>query len=89
MSFSRRSFLKLPVALAAAASTSAVGAVAGGRFLSTEMEETAAPAEKVKRIVKPKYRTPDGFEWTGRGRQPKKIAEAIAAGHSLESMEIH
>ena len=49
----------------------------------------AVPAAKPKRVVKAKYRTADGFEWTGRGRQPKKIAEAIAAGHSLESMEIH
>ena len=57
--------------------------------LGIAAEGAAVPAEKVKRIVKPKYRTPDGFEWTGRGRQPKKIAEAIAAGHSLESMAIH
>ena len=48
----------------------------------------AVPAAKPKRVVPPKYRTPEGFEWTGRGRQPKAIADAIAAGHSLESMKI-
>lgn len=48
----------------------------------------APVAEKPHRVVPPKYRTPDGFTWTGRGRQPKAIAEAIAAGHSLESMLI-
>ncbi len=49
----------------------------------------AAPAdEKPHRVVPPKYRTPEGFTWTGRGRQPKAIADAIAAGHTLESMLI-
>ena len=56
--------------------------------LGIAAEETAAPAEKVKRIVKPKYRTPDGFEWTGRGRMPKPIQAAIDAGFSLADMEI-
>ncbi len=50
--------------------------------------ESAPAAEKPKRVVPPKYRTPDGVTWTGRGRQPKAIADAIAAGHSLESMKI-
>ena len=50
MSFSRRSFLKLPVALAAAASTSAVGAVAGGRFLSTEMGGAPTQGERLRRM---------------------------------------
>lgn len=50
MSISRRSFLKLPVALAAAASTSAVGAVAGGRFLSTEMGGAPTQGERLRRM---------------------------------------
>ncbi len=48
----------------------------------------APAAEKPRRVMPPKYCTPDGFTWTGRGRQPKAIAEAIAAGHTLESMRI-
>ena len=48
----------------------------------------AAPAEKPKRVVKAKYRTADGFEWTGRGRMPKPIQAAIDAGFSLADMEI-
>ena len=60
-------------------------------FTAAELGITTdgAPSkEKTKRIVAPKYRTPDGEIWTGRGRQPKAITEAIAAGHSLESMLI-
>lgn len=48
----------------------------------------AAPAEKPKRVVKAKYRTADGFEWTGRGRMPKPIQAAIDTGFSLADMEI-
>lgn len=48
----------------------------------------AAPAEKPKRVVKSKYRTAEGFEWTGRGRMPKPIQAAIDAGFSLADMEI-
>lgn len=61
-------------------------------FTAAELGITAvegAPVEeKPKRFVAPKYRTPEGVTWTGRGRQPKAIADAIAAGHSLESMLI-
>lgn len=48
----------------------------------------AVPADKPKRVVKAKYRTADGFEWTGRGRMPKPIQAAIDAGFSLADMEI-
>ena len=47
-----------------------------------------AAADKRKQPVKPKYRTADGFEWTGRGRMPKAIQTAIDAGFSLADMEI-
>lgn len=48
----------------------------------------AAQADKPKRVVKAKYRTADGFEWSGRGRMPKPIQAAIDAGFSLADMEI-
>lgn len=38
--------------------------------------------------VAPKYRDDLGNTWTGRGKQPKWITAAIAAGRSLESMLI-
>ena len=48
----------------------------------------AATTDKRKQPVKPKYRTAEGFEWSGRGRTPKAIQAALDAGFSLESMEI-
>ncbi len=38
--------------------------------------------------VEPKYMAPDGTTWTGRGKKPRAIAEAIEAGFSLEDMLI-
>jgi DNA-binding protein H-NS len=38
--------------------------------------------------VAPKYRDEAGNTWTGRGKQPKWVAAALAAGRSLESMLI-
>lgn len=43
---------------------------------------------KAKVKVPPKYRDAFGNEWTGRGRQPKWLVEALASGHSLESLLI-
>ena len=38
----------------------------------------------------PRYRNPadGGQTWTGRGRQPRWIAEALASGRSLEEFKI-
>ena len=55
-----------------------------------------APKEKKKSggtrrgKVAPKYRNPKnaGETWTGRGRQPRWFAEAIAGGATLASLEI-
>lgn len=63
----------------------------------SELVGTAAPAKsegstKVKRAPRPaKYKyTEDGQEktWTGQGRMPKAIAEAVAAGKALEDFLI-
>lgn len=50
-------------------------------------------AEKTRRASKPvavKYRHPEdnSLTWTGRGRQPKWIAEFLTAGGSLEQLAI-
>ena len=63
----------------------------------SELVGTAAPAKsegstKAKRAPRPaKYRyTEDGQEktWTGQGRMPKAIAEAVAAGKALDDFLI-
>ncbi|MFQ2112440.1 H-NS family nucleoid-associated regulatory protein [Aeromonas veronii] len=63
----------------------------------SELVGTAAPAKsegstKAKRAPRPaKYRyTEDGQEktWTGQGRMPKTIAEAVANGRALEEFLI-
>lgn len=43
---------------------------------------------KSARKVEPKYCAPDGKLWTGRGKQPKSIREALEAGFTLEDMLI-
>ena len=64
----------------------------------SELVGTAAPAKaggsaKTKRAPRPaKYKyTEDGQEktWTGQGRMPKAIAEAIAGGKALEHFLIY
>lgn len=63
----------------------------------SELVGTAAPAKadgsaKAKRTPRPaKYRyTEDGQEktWTGQGRMPKAIADAVAAGKALDDFLI-
>ena len=63
----------------------------------SELVGTAAPAKaggsaKTKRAPRPaKYKyTEDGQEktWTGQGRMPKAIAEAVAAGKALDDFLI-
>jgi len=45
--------------------------------------------KKTGRKVEPKYRHPEsGKTWSGRGRQPKWVVEALGSGLSLESMTI-
>lgn len=43
-----------------------------------------------KKTVAPKYRNPEnaGETWTGRGRRPKWVEEALSKGKSLKSLEI-
>lgn len=56
---------------------------AGGR--------TRAPAAAGdKRVVAPKYRNPANKEqtWTGRGKQPHWVRDALASGKKLEQLAI-
>ena len=58
------------------------------------LEELLADGgEKVKRVGKPvasKYRHPEehSLTWSGRGRQPKWVAEFLANGGKIESLVI-
>ena len=47
-------------------------------------------AKKSRGKVAPKYKNPvnSAETWTGRGRQPRWVAEAIAGGATLASLEI-
>jgi DNA-binding protein H-NS len=57
------------------------------------LEELVSKEAKIKAPtgkVKVKYRHPENasLEWTGRGRQPKWVAEWQAKGGSLESLTV-
>ena len=41
-----------------------------------------------RKPVAPKYRNEAGETWTGRGKQPKWVAEALASGLNLEDLMI-
>lgn len=49
-------------------------------------------SEKVRKVVKPvavKFRSADGSQtWSGRGRTPKWLVEAISQGATLESFAV-
>jgi DNA-binding protein H-NS len=49
-----------------------------------------APKERKRRPAAPKYCHPgnSSLTWTGRGRQPKWVAEALAAGKALSDLAI-
>lgn len=57
------------------------------------LEELVSKETKVKvpsGKVKVKYRHPEnaGLEWTGRGRQPKWVAEWVAKGGQMEALTV-
>jgi len=65
--------------------------LAGERGLN--FDNLIKPSRKAKRkagrTVPPKYRNPDtGDTWTGRGKSPKWLAEALENGKALEDFEI-
>jgi DNA-binding protein H-NS len=59
-----------------------------GYSLNDLLGDAAEKVAKVKKPVRVKYRTPDGGEWTGRGRKPKFIVEFIAQGGTLEQLAV-
>lgn len=53
--------------------------------------DAARPAKRVsapRRQCAPKFRGPNGEEWSGRGRQPRWLVEQISQGHEVEEFRI-
>ncbi|MEL6922350.1 MAG: H-NS histone family protein [Pseudomonadota bacterium] len=59
-------------------------------FTLTELFGDAKKTEKPKSATPPKYAHPENasITWTGRGRQPGWIKDAVAAGKSLDEFLI-
>jgi DNA-binding protein H-NS len=51
-------------------------------------EPKVRKAPKAKRAVAPKYRLPTGETWTGRGKQPRWLAEQVSKGKKVEDFLI-
>lgn len=63
------------------------GLTAADLKLTTRGGKRSAPAVATKSVAK--YRSPTGETWSGgRGRKPRWITEALAAGKSLSDFEI-
>jgi DNA-binding protein H-NS len=56
----------------------------------TLAELTGLPGKKAKSVLPPKYRHPENPEqtWTGRGRQPQWMKDALANGHAKDEFLI-
>ena len=63
-------------------------AAKNGYSLDELLGEAAEKIAKIKKPVAVKYRTPEGGEWTGRGRQPKFIVEFLAKGGNLDQITV-
>lgn len=52
--------------------------------------DAGIPLDALVKKGAPRYRNPadSGQTWTGRGRQPRWIAEALASGRSLDDFKI-
>ena len=58
-------------------------------FTTTKRGRKAGSADAGERKpVAPKYRNETGETWTGRGKQPHWVAEALASGLTLEDLMI-
>ena len=58
--------------------------------LGYSLSELTGATKKSKSVNPPKYRNPSDSSqtWTGRGRQPQWIKDAIAAGENLDNYAI-
>ena len=65
-------------------------AAAQGYSLEDLLSDAGATAKRAAKPVSAKYRHPDepSLTWSGRGRQPKWIAEFLAKGGKIEALAI-
>ena len=65
-------------------------ATKNGYSLNELLGEAAEKVAKIRKTVAVKYRHPDdvSLTWTGRGRQPKWMAEFLASGGSIERLAV-
>ena len=47
---------------------------------------TAMPSRRSSAVVK--FRSPSGATWSGRGRKPRWLADALATGRSLQDFQV-
>lgn len=59
-------------------------------FVMADLFGSGPKAAKEKKTVTPKYRNPADTSqtWTGRGRKPKWVIEAVATGGSMDDLLI-
>jgi DNA-binding protein H-NS len=59
-------------------------------LLADSKKKAKAGTSETKEKVRPQYRNPNDPEqtWTGRGRQPKWVVEALAQGKKMEDFRI-
>lgn len=68
---------------------SALGTTVAELFGLTEPARTAKRSTKKSGTPLPaKYRTPDGQEWTGRGRKPNWVSAMKADGKDIEQFRV-
>lgn len=53
-----------------------------------DLRATTAKSPRKGYTVAPKYRNSHGQTWSGRGKKPRWLQQALAAGASLESFRI-
>lgn len=65
-------------------------AAKSGYSLEELLGDTGATTKRASKPVAAKYRHPDehSLTWSGRGRQPKWIAEFLAKGGKIETLAI-
>ncbi len=64
-------------------------ALGGGRVAAPAPRQRAPKADADGRgAVKAQYRSPDGEEWSGRGRSPRWLVAQLAAGRTKEDFKI-
>lgn len=68
---------------------SALGTTVAELFgLAEPQRPVRRPAKKSGTSLPAKYRTPDGQEWTGRGRKPNWISAMEAEGKEIEQFRV-